>query len=189
MIPFLFEPDLPARLPRLKTRPLSSRGREGLPERVLRARVCRAPRDLRERELGFLFRYEIFSEESLRFYGEWQSDGRGEMRPGDTIVQRTSVLGLKFVFGVRVLSASRSADRAGFSYGTLDGHPEAGTNEFFFLAEAGELFAIVRTVAEPASLLGRVLAPVFTRRRIEESNRRALENLRRNFLRDNPAFA
>jgi uncharacterized protein (UPF0548 family) len=51
---------------------------------------------------------------------------------------------LKLLFGVRVLSVYRTAAATGFSYGTLTGHPEMGTNEFSFSLEDGSLFAAVR---------------------------------------------
>ncbi len=156
----------------------------GMPEVRLEKPVPTARRDLRECDLDFMFRYDIFPPDILQFLGEWELDGR-EMRVGDTIVQQAQVppgRGLYLLFAVRVLAVYRDERRAGFSYGTLLGHPESGVNEFSFRATTAEIAATVRTLAAPGLALSRLLAPVFTRPYVAFCNRRALEHMVTTFL-------
>ena len=174
-------------LPEFRSRPLSFHEVRGLPSRTLRGRQLSPPRDLRQCNLAFLFAYEIFPSAILEFFGEWQLEGRG-MREGDVIVQQVQVppgWGVRLIMGVRVLSVYRDERRAGFSYGTLAGHPETGTNEFSFSMDDGGIAAAVHTVAAPALPLARLLAPVFTNRYIAFCNRQALQRMETTFLERN----
>ena len=177
-------------LPALKSSELSYDQLAGLPEKTMRSRIPISGRlrDLQKCDLDFFFRYDVFPPAILKFFGEWQLYGRA-MRVGDVIVQQAPVppvgIGLKVVFGVRVLSVYRSPETAAFRYGTLIGHPETGTNELSFLVEQSSLFATVRTVAAPGLFLSRLLAPVFTNRYVTFCNARALERMKGNFLRYN----
>ena len=85
--------------------------------------------------LNFLLRYDVFPSSVLNFFGEWQRESR-LMRAGDVIIQQANLppvkWGLKLLFGVRVLSVEQTDTRVAFTYGTLEGHPEMGTNEFSF---------------------------------------------------------
>lgn len=180
-------------LPRLKASRLSFEDITGLPVRTIRSRVPvrERPADLQGCDLDFLFRYDVFPPGVLKFFGEWEPDDRA-MRVGDVIVQQAHVppgrVGIKLLFGVRVLAVYRSAGAAGFRYGTLAGHPETGTNEFSFTLEDGALFAAVRTAAAPGLLVSRLLAPVFTRPYVAFCNARALRRMTANFLTRNPRF-
>lgn len=166
-------------LPELRAARLSYQTTGGLPETIFRNRVPTARRDLYACELGFLFRYEIFPPSLLRFFGEWQLEGR-DMRAGDTIVQQAHVppgLGFRLLFGVRMLTVFRDALRAGFSYGTLEGHPETGVNEFSLSVAEGFLTARVRTLAAPGLALSRALGPFFTKPFVAFCNRQALARM------------
>ncbi|MBX9625522.1 MAG: DUF1990 domain-containing protein [Gemmataceae bacterium] len=180
-------------LPGLKGLPLSFESVSGLPVKTLRTRVSAPmpPADLRECDLDFLFRYDVFPPEILKFFGEWEPDDRA-MRGGDVIVQEAHIppgrVGIKLLFGVRVLGVYHTAAAAGFRYGTLAGHPETGTNEFAFTLEDGALFASVHTVAAPGLFVSRLLAPVFTRPYVAFCNGRALRRMEANFLAHNPRF-
>lgn len=184
---------LAAYLPELKSSHLSYEELTGLPEKTIRIRIALTgpPGDLRESDLDFLFHYDVFPPAILKFFGEWQLHER-EMKVGDVIAQQAQIpplrAGLKFIFGVRVLSVYRSARTAGFSYGTLAGHPETGTNEFSFSMEEGALFAAVRTQAAPGLFSTRLLAPVFTRPYVAFCNARALRRMKENFLRFNSSL-
>jgi hypothetical protein len=180
-------------LPELKSSPLSYEDPAGLPEKTLRSRVSVSapPHHLQECDLGFLFHYDVFSPRILKFFGEWELHDRA-MRVGDVIAQQAQIppgcVGIKLLFGVRVLSVYYTAQAAGFSYGTLAGHPETGTNEFSFSLEDGSLFATVRTRAEPGLFLSRLLAPVFTTPYVAYCNAQALKRMEANFLNHNSAF-
>lgn len=177
-------------LPGLKASRLSFEDLTGLPARKIRSRVPvrELPADLQECDLDFLFRYDLFPSGILKFFGEWEPDDRA-MRVGDVIVQQAQVppgrVGIKLLFGVRVLSVYRSASAAGFSYGTLAGHPETGTNEFSFTLEGDALFATVRTVAAPGLFMSRLLAAVFTKPYVDFCNAQALRRMETNFLKRN----
>lgn len=187
---FLRDPSarLAVHLPYFKRLPLSYESTAGLPETVLSTSVSSARYDLRECDLGFLFRYEVFPPSILKFFGEWQREDR-EMRVGDTIVQQAQIppaCGVHLVFGVRVVNVEHGAQHAGFSYGTLRGHPETGVNAFSIARVKGGIDAIVRTTAVPGLPLSRFLARVFTNQYVIWCNRRALARMAREFVKANP---
>ena len=181
------ETRLSEHLPELKSRALALAETEGLPQRTIQRRIMGETRDLASCDLAFLFAYEVFPRSILKFFGEWQLGNRA-MRTGDVIVQQAQFppgCGLRLVFGVRVLSVYREETRAGFSYGTLPGHPEVGTNEFSFSLIGGAILASVRTTAKPVLPLSRFLAPLFINRYITYCNRAALRRMERKFLQFN----
>lgn len=170
-------------MPKFKSRELSFDTLAGLPARSICSRPIAAPADLTHHNLDFFFGYEIFPRRLLRFFAEWQLEGR-EMREGDVIVQQAQVppgSGIFLIFGVRVLSVERSASKAAFSYGTLDGHPESGVNEFSFTREHASVIAAVHTRAGAGLLLSKILAPVFTYPYASYCNRHALREMTRKF--------
>lgn len=146
---------------RLAIRPLASSLEE---LRFERRAACALP-SLGE-HADFLFRYEIFPEHILRFWGEWQGEGRA-MRAGDTIVQEAAMppipWGARLLFGARVTEVSRSPQSASFSYATLTSHAETGVNTFGLKLEGGEAVAWITSRAEPGNPLMRLAAPVVMR--------------------------
>lgn len=179
--------DLASYVPEFKSRPLSFHDIGRLPSRSLNGRQLAPPRDLQKCNLAFLFAYDIFPPAILRFFGEWQLEGR-EMREDDVIVQQAQIppgWGLRLIFGVRVLRMYRDDTRAGFSYGTLAGHPEMGMNEFSFSVSDRGIAAAIHTVAAPALALTRLFAPVFTNRYIAYCNHQALRRMETTFLERN----
>lgn len=77
----------------------------------------------------------------------------------------------------RIVSVVDEADRYGFAYGTLPGHPECG-EEAFVVERAGEGRALFRIIAfsRPAELLARIGGPV-TRALQQRATRRYLRAL------------
>jgi hypothetical protein len=140
--------------------------------------------DLTSYDFSFLFDYKIFPESILNSFGEWLLYDR-KMQVGDIIALQAKIppipLSVKIVFGVRILSVFKEKDRIGFSYGTLQGHPETGTNEFSFFIEDNALFAQVKTQAHPGLAISRFLAPIFTRPYVNYCNRAALETMKNKF--------
>jgi uncharacterized protein (UPF0548 family) len=62
---------------------------------------------------------------------------------------------------VRVVHVHETADRLGFTYGTLSGHPLRGEESFSVLLEAdGDVRFVIIAFSQPASPLLRVGAPV-----------------------------
>lgn len=175
-------------LPRMKARSLNFTRTDRFPERELTAEIRAQVADLPQLDLSFLYEYHIFPPEILRFRGEWEEDGR-EMREGDTIVQQALVppgpVGLKLIFGVRILDVWRERDRAGFRYGTLEGHPERGLNEFSFSKDGECITARISTCAGTGTAISHLVARVFTFPFARHCNRRALEQMVGLFLRRN----
>jgi uncharacterized protein (UPF0548 family) len=61
----------------------------------------------------------------------------------------------------RVVYTVNEADRRGFAYGTLPGHPECGEEAFtVLLTETGDVRIRIRAFSRPASLLARMGGPV-----------------------------
>ena len=85
----------------LAIRPLAS----PLEEIVFERRAPCPVATLEPARTEFLFRYEIFPENILRAWGQWQAESR-EMRPGDTVVQEAAMppvpWGARLLFGARV---------------------------------------------------------------------------------------
>lgn len=173
-------------VPEFKARPLSFTGTTDFRVRQLQSAPLGPARDLRGCNLDFLFAYEIFPPRILRFCAEWQLENRS-MQPGDVIVQRAQFppgWGLHLIFGVRVVSVFHEKESAGFSYGTLQGHPEAGTNQFAFSVLDGSIVASVQTAAALASPLVRMLAPLGGRY-VNYCNRKALRVMANKFVKSN----
>jgi hypothetical protein len=189
------EDSLESYLPEFRRRALSYENTALIPRRTLRYHVSGAPSSLTDCDLDFFFSYDLFPRDVLRFFGQWQAEGRRGMRAGDVIVQQAQVppgWGPRLIFGARVLSVFRRADAAGFTYGTLEGHPECGTNEFSFVLDGGYLLASVRTAARSA--LPAVVPPSLVTSFADHCNRRALKRMVRRFVlrnapRSDPAFA
>lgn len=174
---------LAARLPEFRAEQLSFDPRTKFPETALRGHASATRHDLRECDLRFLFCYDVFPPAILKFFGEWQLEDR-EMRVGDTIVQQAQIppaRGIHLVFGVRVVNVERTAEHAGFSYGTLREHPETGTNAFSFAHVERGIDAVIRTAAVPALWLSRSLAHVFTNRYVTWCNRQAFARMTAQF--------
>ena len=102
------------------------------------------------------------------------------------IVQQASLppfpISLKCVFAVRILQIFRQPNKVGFSYGTLNGHPEMGLSEFYFALRDGVIHATIRTYSSPGTLLARAVAPMFTLPYQQYCTHRALQRLRDAFL-------
>ncbi len=104
---------------------------------------------------------------------------------GDTLALRMSLpMGLGFGFGTRVQSAGRSEDdnwvRSGFSYTTLQGHPELG--EAWFHVEKERNSGLVRihlsSWSRPGNLMAKLGRPLARRMQVR-ANRLALDHLER----------
>ena len=124
------------------------------------------PGSLEPARTAFLFRYEVFPERVLRYWGEWQAEGRS-MRAGDTIVQEAAMpplaWGARLLFGARVTDVTNNSSEASFSYATLESHAETGVNTFGLRLENGQVVARVTSRAEPGNALMRMAGPVVMR--------------------------
>jgi hypothetical protein len=104
-------------------------------------------------DLRFLFDYQIFPPNVLRSVPVWRAEGRPEMRLGDVIIQRAFVPpiggGICLEFAVRVRELFSEANRIGFSYETLAGHPEQGISEFYFTKDDDGVRFFIHTFSRP----------------------------------------
>lgn len=137
----------------------------------------------------FLFNYVVFPANILTFAADWESEAR-LMQPGDNIIQQAYLppwcLGLKCVFGVRVLDTVRTPDKVGFRYGTLVGHAEQGISAFYIERSGGQVWAVIHTLSVPGLLLSRLAAPFFTYRYQQYCTDRAVRQMGASFLAENP---
>lgn len=172
-------------LSEFRSLPLSFEKIEELPQKKFTTFVYSPISNLQEYDFSFLFRYEIFPLEILNFFGEWQLHNR-EMQVGDIIIQQAKIppvsLSIKLIFGVKILSVYHDKNKVGFSYGTLEGHPETGINEFSFFIKDDSLFAEVNTIAKPGLFLSQSLAFIFTKPYVNYCNQKALSIMKETFL-------
>lgn len=93
----------------------------------------------------------------------------GRLREGTTIVQHVAIGPLSLEAAVRVVRVWRDhgadADESGFTYATLEGHPERGISTFRIRRRSGErtIAFLIDVRSRPGSLLTRVARP-FARR-------------------------
>lgn len=81
----------------------------------------------------------------------------GAARAGATVVVATRLGPVWVLAPCRVLSMTQGADRVGFTYATLPGHPEHGVEEFAFLRDDTGTRFEVRAVSTPTMRMSRVL--------------------------------
>jgi uncharacterized protein (UPF0548 family) len=87
--------------------------------------------------------------------------------PGVVVVLQACGGPTRLTIPCRVIYTIDDADRKGFAYGTLPGHPEQGEEAFLVtLGSTGEVRFQVRAFSRPASLLARLGGPLT--RRIQE---------------------
>jgi uncharacterized protein (UPF0548 family) len=84
-------------------------------------------------------------------------------KPGALVVLRLRVGPLRLAAPTRVLRVVEEPDRRGFAYGTLEGHPESGEEEFLVERRGEELWASVRAFSRPGRWFTRAGARVATR--------------------------
>jgi uncharacterized protein (UPF0548 family) len=98
---------------------------------------------------------------------------------GALLVLRLGLWRVGLTIPCRVVYVVDEADRRGFAYGTLPGHPERGEEAFTVrLTGDGEVRARVRAFSRPASLLARAGGPL-TRLAQRYAARRYVRALRR----------
>jgi hypothetical protein len=124
-------------------------------------------RSIEELDLSFLLNYRIFPRRILTFLTQWEYENRA-MRAGDTIVQQIFIppnkyFSQKIIVGVRVNEIFNDENKKGFSYETLEGHVEKGVSSFIVeKSDDGKLAFVVHTFSEPANIIAKLLAPLFS---------------------------
>ena len=83
--------------------------------------------------------------------------------PGALVVVRMRIGPMRVTAPTRVLRVTDEADRCGFTYGILEGHPEAGEEEFSVERRGDEVWAAVRAFSRAGRWYTRLGAPVASR--------------------------
>lgn len=154
-----------------------------LKEKITEAAI-NTTKSIEQIDAKFLFNYSIFPGNIMGHLTQWDHERRN-MRPGDTIVQQvfippTKTISQKIIFGVRIKEIIKKQNRIGYSYETLEGHVEKGISTFT-LEEThnGQIIFRIHTFAAPATLLSKLLGPVFSGPYQDYCTRRALMNVKR----------
>lgn len=85
----------------------------------------------------------------------------GTPAPGIVVVLRASWGPMHLTIPCRVVYTINTADRRGFAYGTLPGHPERGEEAFTIgMTGSGDVRIRIRAFSRPASLVARAGGPL-----------------------------
>ena len=124
-------------------------------------------KDLVALNVDFFFNYNIFPDNIMTFFTQWEFEKR-KMKIGDTIVQQAFIppsryFSQKIIFGVRINKIINESTRLGFSYETLKGHVEMGMSTFTIeKSGSGETIFKIHTFSKPGNLLTQLVAPIFS---------------------------
>lgn len=146
-------------------------------------------KQLKELTFNFLFDYNIFPDNILTYYGEWQYSKR-VMQVNDTIVQQiyfppVRTLSQKIIVAVRIKEIFKQDNLIGFSYETLKGHIEKGISSFQVSKTNETLNFSIHTYSKANSLLLEILSPLFSSPYQNYCTKQALKNMIRKFQREN----
>jgi len=177
------QPDFKSILERLKTKNIMAYDSNRLVEKISTTYLD-TPFSIEKINLDFLFDYHIFPENIMSFLSEWHTENR-TMQPGDTILQQVYLppikrLSQKIIFGVRIKEIIDLPLKKGFSYQTLDGHVEKGISSFTVEQNKDQqLIFKIHTFSRPATLLTRILGPIFSIPYQHYCTNAALKNVKR----------
>lgn len=108
------------------------------------------------RAVAALFEWRMHQEAGLAVMSP-----EGPAAPGIVLVLRAGWGPLHLIIPCRVVYTVDEADRRGFAYGTLPGHPERGEEAFTVArSQRGDVRIRIRAFSRPASLLARAGGPV-----------------------------
>jgi uncharacterized protein (UPF0548 family) len=130
-----------------------------------------------ERAADALFSWRMHRDAGLTVTGTAEPPA-----PGTVVVLRAGLGPFQLAIPCRVIYTVDEADRRGFAYGTLPGHPERGEEAFMIvMAATGMVSVRIRAFSRPASLLARVGGPL-TRMVQEHVTDRYVDAIRRSTL-------
>lgn len=125
-------------------------------DHVLRDVVVGSGRAVFERAADGLLSWQMH-----RKAGFAVTSSAGRAVPGAIVVLEAGWRPLHLTIPCRVVYTADEADRRGFAYGTLPGHPEQGEEAFLVvLTDAGDVRIRIRAFSRPASLLARAGGPL-----------------------------
>lgn len=108
-------------------------------------------------------------DESVERLMTWQVHERAGLRVAASAaqVEEGAVVSMRLGLGAaslripcRVVHVVREADRVGFAYGTLPGHPETGEEQFTVERSGGEILFRIDAFSRPSSRLARLAGPL-----------------------------
>lgn len=169
-------------LEELKQVPVMDYEKSQLREKVSSIEI-RNHTNLKELNLQSFFDYQIFPENILLGYPQWNDEQR-TMQAGDTILQQVYLppfpkFSQKALFGVRIKEVIHEEKRCGFSYETLKGHVECGISHFLLEERDGKIYFKIQTYSRPGNFLTRLLGPVFSLPYQSFCTTKALKNVRK----------
>ncbi len=150
----------------LKQRSVSVFNKSNLNQRITEIQITAPPNFIADAR-KVPFSYQIFPNNIMTFFAQWNAEGR-QMKVGDTIVQQAFLppvqrISQKIVFGVRINKIIDQSDKVGFSYQTLEGHVEKGESTFMAeITTMGEPVFRIHTYSKPGTLLARIAGPLIT---------------------------
>ena len=83
-----------------------------------------------------------------------------EAQEGTEVVMRVSFGPVRVVAPVRVVYVVDSADRRGFAYGTLPGHPECGEERFLVSLDVDGTWLEIRAFSRPGRWFTHLAGPL-----------------------------
>lgn len=105
---------------------------------------------------------------------------KGDLRPGSVIAMCAQVSALHVDAWCRVISVTKDVDRAGFTYGTLENHPEEGEESFVVArGSSGAIELEIEAISRPHGLAARLASPISRRlqKRMTERYPKALREI------------
>jgi uncharacterized protein (UPF0548 family) len=107
------------------------------------------------RAVAALFTWRMHQDAGLTVIGSGAAPA-----PGVVVALRAGWGRVRLTIPCRVVYTVDEADRRGFAYGTLPGHPERGEEAFMIVRTgSGEVRMQIRAFSRPATLLARVGGP------------------------------
>jgi uncharacterized protein (UPF0548 family) len=104
---------------------------------------------------------ELFSWRMHERAGFLVQTSGAEIRVGLVLTLSTRRGPMRVLAPCRVVRVTRDDDRAGFTYGTLPGHPVSGQEEFLIQKQSDDqVVATIRAVSRPYSTLAKLGAPI-----------------------------
>lgn len=146
-------------------------------------------KEFKDFSFNFFFNYNIFPENILVHYSEWNLENR-KIKNGDTIVQQiyfppTKIFSQKIIVGVRIKDVNIESDLISFSYETLEGHIEKGISTFKVEQNGNNLIFSIHTFSQANNPLLRLISPIFSSPYQDFCTKAALNNMINLFKKEN----
>ena len=177
---YLTNQNLKHHLNLLKTKKVMFFDKEKLKE-TISIQEINTTKKLNEIDLRFLFNYNIFPDNIMTYYTQWNDENRA-IRIGDIIAQQVYIppiksVSQKIIFGVKINEIIDEIDKKGFSYETLEGHVEKGISTFTVEEQDHKIIFKIQTFSKPGNLLTSLLGPIISVPYQTYCTKKALKNV------------